>query len=169
MYTILVVEDELAYQSLLQTELQKEGYKVLTAKNGKEGLDTAIEKEPDLILLDIRMPVMDGNAMLSELRKTDYGAKVKVIMLTNLEPDAPIIKKVIQDQPTYYMIKSVISLDELKVEIKKLLYPNINKDLGSSTSVTSAESMKDGSKKIIHFDPKKAGKKEEVEGMLNAA
>ncbi|MFS8130756.1 MAG: response regulator [Candidatus Dojkabacteria bacterium] len=121
MKKILIVEDEIAYSRILEEVLKKEDYTIITARNGKEGLEAASSEHPDIILLDIRMPVMDGTEMLTELRKTEYGAKVKVVMLTNLEPDREIITKVVKDQPTYYLIKSDISIEELKAKIKLLL------------------------------------------------
>src|SRR3989344_1728070 len=101
MKKILIVEDELAYLELLKSQLTQKGYSVIEAENGKKGLETAKKEKPDLILLDIRMPVMDGITMLDLLRKDEYGKSAKVIILTNLEPDNEIVGKVVTDQPTY--------------------------------------------------------------------
>lgn len=121
MKKILVVEDESAYLRLLTAQLTEKGYKVFEATDGKTGLDKAKKEKPDLILLDIRMPVMDGMAMLKLLRKEESGKKTKVIMLTNLEPDTKIIGDVVSDQPSYYFIKSDAKLSELFEKIKELL------------------------------------------------
>lgn len=121
MKKILVVEDELAYLKLLNSQLTKNGYKVIEAVNGKEGLTKAKKENPDLILLDIRMPVMDGMTMLDLLRKEEPGKKIKVIMLTNLEPDDKIIGKVVNDEPAYYFVKSDIQFSDLLDKIKELL------------------------------------------------
>jgi DNA-binding response OmpR family regulator len=121
MKKILVVEDELAYLKLLNSQLTEKGYTVIEAINGKKGLAKAKSENPDLILLDIRMPVMDGMAMLDLLRKEEAGKKTKVIMLTNLEPDDKIIGKVVSDQPSYYFVKSDIQFDDLLAKIKELL------------------------------------------------
>ncbi|MDO8451508.1 MAG: response regulator [bacterium] len=121
MKKILVVEDELAYLKLLNSQLTQRGYKVIEAINGKKGLEKAKSENPDLILLDIRMPVMDGMAMLDLLRKEESGKKTKVIMLTNLEPDDTIIEKVVRDQPSYYFVKSDIQFNELLDKIKELV------------------------------------------------
>jgi len=82
--TILVVEDESLLLNALCDKLTREGFAVLEAKNGKEGLEVALRKHPDLILLDIIMPVMDGMTMLKKLREDTWGKDVKVIILTNL-------------------------------------------------------------------------------------
>jgi DNA-binding response OmpR family regulator len=121
MLKILVVEDELAYANLLHKELTQKGYQVFDAANGAIGLKLAVKYKPDLILLDIRMPQMDGMTMLHALRKDPYGAKAKVIMLTNFEPDNSIIGKLVKDAPTYYCVKSDTSLDDLMEKITSLL------------------------------------------------
>lgn len=121
MKKILIVEDELAYIKLLQDQLTLKGYEVITAKDGKEGLSMAQKEKPDMILLDIRMPVMDGMMMLSLLRKDKSGKATKVIMLTNLEPDDKIIGDVIKDQPTYYFVKSDVKLEDMLDKIHDLL------------------------------------------------
>ncbi len=123
MQKILVIEDELAYLKLLNSQLTQKGYQVIEAINGKKGLEAAEKENPDLILLDIRMPVMDGIAMLELLRKEEAGKKAKVIMLTNLEPDDKIIGKVVADQPSYYFVKSDIQFNDLLNKIKDLLGP----------------------------------------------
>lgn len=64
---------------------------------------------------------MDGIAMLDFLRKDAYGKSAKVILLTNLEPDDEILQKVLEDQPTYYFVKSDIQPAELLERIKELL------------------------------------------------
>jgi DNA-binding response OmpR family regulator len=121
MKKILVVEDELAYLKLLNYQLSEKGYKVIEAINGEKGLEEAKKENPDLILLDIRMPVMDGTAMLKQLRQEETGKNTKVIMLTNLEPDDKIIGDVVRDQPTYYFVKSDIQFNDLLLKIKELL------------------------------------------------
>ncbi|HEX9805105.1 MAG TPA: response regulator [Candidatus Dojkabacteria bacterium] len=125
MKKILIIEDEASYVKILSDRLSSLDFKISIAENGKEGLATALKDKPDLILLDIRMPIMDGTTVLTKLRKENrYGAKVKVIFLTNLEPSSEIIKQVIKNQPTYYFVKSDINLKELISKVKKLLDSN---------------------------------------------
>ena len=106
---------------MLVTQLAAKGYSVSQANNGKEGHKKALVENPDLILLDIRMPEMDGMAMLDLLRKGESNKKTKVIILTNFEPDDKIIENVVKNQPDYYFVKSDISLNELFGEIQKLI------------------------------------------------
>ena len=121
MKKILIVEDEIAYVQLLKDLLTRHGYTVIDANDGKKGLALAKSAHPDLILLDVRMPVMDGMSMLKELRKDLYGKSVNVIVLTNLEPNDEMIKESIQGYPSYYFVKSDIKLIDLFSRIEELL------------------------------------------------
>ena len=79
---ILVVEDEPDLVSTIQTRLQWSHFGVITASNGQEGLESAIENSPDLILLDNNMPVMTGLEMLARLRENTSTKDIPVIMVT---------------------------------------------------------------------------------------
>ncbi|QCR33237.1 response regulator transcription factor [Lysinibacillus sp. SGAir0095] len=78
--TILVVEDEVSIATLLKYNLERGGYEVLLAHDGKVGLDMAIEHSPDLILLDLMLPTMDGMEVCKELRSQKRN--IPIIMLT---------------------------------------------------------------------------------------
>jgi len=78
--TILVVEDEISIATLLQYNLERVGYEVLLAHDGKVGLDMAIEHSPDLIILDLMLPTMDGMEVCKELR--GQKKNIPIIMLT---------------------------------------------------------------------------------------
>lgn len=118
---ILIVEDEIALIQVLSDKLTHEGYAVLRANNGLEGLKVSLKEHPDLILLDIFMPKMDGMGMLDELRKDAYGKSARVIVLTNLEPDDTMLKNFLKNKPAYYFVKSEIKLDDVLKKIKELL------------------------------------------------
>ena len=77
---ILIVEDELAMRTALRDVIEGEGYRVLTAPDGESGLQRAVEEKPDLILLDIMMPRLDGYAVCAALRRR--GDAVPILMLT---------------------------------------------------------------------------------------
>ena len=79
---ILIVDDEPDLIEIAQTHLESAGYGIITASNGKEGLEAAKRFKPDLILLDITMPEMDGLQMLEILRGTEGLKSMKVLMLT---------------------------------------------------------------------------------------
>ena len=121
MKKILIVEDEAAFQKLIGDQLKKEGYEIIRAEDGKKGLDEAFTQHPDLILLDLKLPVMDGLTVLDELRKDSWGVGAKIIILTNLEPDKEILNKVLKNKPALYLIKSNIRLSELNEKILNIL------------------------------------------------
>ncbi|OHB56820.1 MAG: hypothetical protein A2Y07_06815 [Planctomycetes bacterium GWF2_50_10] len=79
---ILVIDDEQHIVETLRDRLEMSNYDVIPAFNGKEGLAKALAQKPDLILLDIVMPVMDGLEMLELLRKDEVGREIPVIMLS---------------------------------------------------------------------------------------
>ncbi len=79
---ILVIDDEPNIVQTLQDRLEMNDYKVVTAGNGKEGLEQAVQEMPDIILLDVIMPIMDGHEMLEALRKKPECQNISVIMLT---------------------------------------------------------------------------------------
>ena len=81
---ILVVDDDPDYASTVQCRLEWCQYEVITAANGKEGLEKAVEQRPNLILLDTNMPVMNGHEMLERLRKHPDLKDIPVIMVTAL-------------------------------------------------------------------------------------
>lgn len=84
---IAVIEDEPSICEMYRMKLSANGYEVKTAHDGKEGLELAENFKPDLILLDLMMPIMTGGEMLAKLRETDWGANVRVIILTNISRD----------------------------------------------------------------------------------
>ena len=83
MTKVAIIEDDQAISQMYRIKFEAEGYTVETAENGKLGLELAESMKPDIILLDIMMPVMNGDEMLARLRQTDWGKNIKVIVLTN--------------------------------------------------------------------------------------
>ncbi|MDO8436486.1 MAG: response regulator, partial [bacterium] len=81
--TVLIIEDEELIIQLLQKKLTKEGYNVLVARDGVEGLKEIKEKMPDLILLDIIMPRMDGFSVMEEAQKDKEMKKIPIIIVSN--------------------------------------------------------------------------------------
>ena len=83
MAKIAIVEDEQPIAQMYRFKFEADGYEVQTAENGELGLQLAEQMRPDIILLDLMMPVMSGEDMLAAMRKTDWGRDIKVIVLTN--------------------------------------------------------------------------------------
>lgn len=116
---VLVVDDDDNLRLALTDKLIIEGYDAIEAKNGKEGLDKALDLHPDLILLDVLMPVMNGLEMLKALREDDWGKDATVIMLTVLE-SAESVAEAMAGGSFTYIIKTDQNTDEIvkKVEEK---------------------------------------------------
>lgn len=123
MACVLIVEDDAALCGALEERLERMGYEVITAKNGKSGLHEALENKPDVILLDLEMPVMGGVKMLEHLRGDDWGAGVPVILLTNHEPDDDMTSSVVLYEPAYYLLKSNCGLAEVTEKIREVVAP----------------------------------------------
>ncbi|HUX35490.1 MAG TPA: response regulator [Candidatus Paceibacterota bacterium] len=116
---ILIVEDEEVMLKTLTDNLTQAGFgHLLQAKNGEEGLIVALKENPDLILLDIVMPIMDGITMLKKLREDPRGKNTKVILLTNLSADDKITNSVITNEPSYYLVKADYSIDDVVEKAK---------------------------------------------------
>lgn len=119
---ILIVEDEESMLNALSDYLETQDFATLLARDGEEGLGIALKEHPDLILLDILMPKMDGMIMLQKLREDEWGKKAPVIILTNVNPNAnTIINSVLQNEPAYYLVKSDVKLEGIADKIKEVL------------------------------------------------
>lgn len=115
---ILIVEDDKGIRTPLVTMLKSEGFTVLEAGNGEEGLTMALESRPDLLVIDIVMPVMDGISMLKKLREDSWGKNADAILLTNL----PYDKKAQEgfEQGVFeYLIKSDWSIADIVGKVKE--------------------------------------------------
>ena len=107
--TVLIVEDEKLIQQALKDKFTFENFTVFTADNGQAGLESALQNHPDIILLDLQMPILDGFGALEKLRADPWGARVPVIVLSNKETSADVyesLKNRVQD----YFIKAETSL-----------------------------------------------------------
>lgn len=128
---ILVVEDDTSLRKAIIEKLTHHGFQALEAQDGEQGLRVTLNSKPDLIILDLLMPIMDGMTMLKKLR--DLVGKVPVIILTNFDPNDQTLRDVVEYQPTYYLMKSDIELESLVSHIKETL----KLDNSPTTSVSS--------------------------------
>ena len=117
---VLIVEDEPPELRALVDKFSREGFEALEAKNGEEGLNLALETHPDLILLDIVMPKMDGLTMLKKLREDEWGRGVPVIVLTNLS-DGDKARDAIYHGVYDYLVKADWKLEDVIKKVKEWL------------------------------------------------
>lgn len=122
-HKILIVEDEFALSQLLSDRFIQEGFVVETAGDGEEGLRKALALKPDITLLDIVMPKMDGMTMLHKLRAQPEGKDLAVILLTNLS-DSEDVYDAMANGVYDFLVKSHWNVDELVHEVQtKLVRP----------------------------------------------
>lgn len=118
-YSILIVEDEPNLKEAYQIILRKEGFKVHTANNGKEALKATDQFSPDLILLDLRMPDMDGNEFLRAY-DLDKHPGVKVVVFSNYDTQNEI-DEAYKRGVDHYILKALASPKELVKIIRDTL------------------------------------------------
>lgn len=121
MKRILIVDDKATSRELLRTVLEKQGYAIVEASNGEEALEKTRSEAPDLILLDLQMPLRNGYEVLAELRKDPAYAKLPIIALTAsaMQGDR---ERALAAGFTGYLAKPV-TLAALRSEVQELLEP----------------------------------------------
>ncbi|HEY4521561.1 MAG TPA: response regulator [Candidatus Paceibacterota bacterium] len=119
MKKILFIEDEESLQNVVKETLKENGYNVLSALDGKKGIEIAKNEKPDLILLDLILPQKDGFEVLEALKENPNTAVIPVIVLTNLEGSADIEKALSLGARTY-LVKSNYSLDDVLLKVKNV-------------------------------------------------
>lgn len=117
---ILIIEDEVSLLMALKEKFTQEGFDVFEAKDGEEGLKMIDEKKPDLVLLDLIMPIMDGITMLNRLRERGESSEVSVIILTNLGDERAVAES-IRNGVTNYLVKTNWSLDDVVKKAREKL------------------------------------------------
>ncbi len=118
--TILIVEDDESISNMYQTKLKQLGLNILTATDGANGLEAAKKEKPDLILLDVILPQLDGFSVLAELRKGKDTAKIPVVMLTNLSTTEDQ-EKANKLGANGYIVKASVTPAEVSGIVQKLL------------------------------------------------
>lgn len=117
---ILIVEDDNILQKALQEFLAGEGFEIISALDGEEGIKMAKLKNPDLILLDLILPRKDGYEVLKEIKSDQTTQKIPVILLTNLG-SLNDVEKALELGATTYLIKADYKLEEIVKKIKEVL------------------------------------------------
>jgi len=117
---ILIIEDLPALANALHDKFNHEGFETIHASNGLEGLEMIESEKPDLILLDIIMPKMDGLTMIKELRQKDPNNAIPIIILTNLT-DSDAVFNSIKSRITDYLVKADWSLEDVVKKVKEKL------------------------------------------------
>ena len=120
MLKILAAEDDKLISASLCDALKSAGYEAVPAYDGEEAVAKAKTEKPDLILLDIMMPKLDGISVLWELRSDPDTAKTPVVVLTNIG-DVETISKIVEAGAVDYLLKSDQSVDDIIQKVKDVL------------------------------------------------
>ena len=118
---ILVVEDDELLVKAIVDKFLREGFDVEVGYNGQEGLDAAKKNHPDLIIVDIIMPKMNGIEMVKELRNDAWGKQVPIIILTNMNPSQDILEAISEYKVSYCLVKSDSTLEEVIEKTNQVL------------------------------------------------
>jgi|SRR3989344_1112003 len=118
---ILLIEDDESLIATYKAKLEEEGFALSVEKDGEGGLKNALTNHPDLVLLDIKMPKMDGITVMKKLREDKWGMKVPIIILTNFEINDQNIPEVVANNPAYYLLKADTTLEETVDRVREVL------------------------------------------------
>ncbi len=119
---ILVIEDDVTMREIVVQKLKSSGFNVVQAEDGRKGVKTALKERPDLLLLDLMLPELDGFGVLGELRNNSDAriAKTPVIILSNLWSKEEIIKAK-QLGVSAYIIKAYMTTEEILEKVTDVL------------------------------------------------
>jgi CheY-like chemotaxis protein len=117
---ILVIENEKATRKILVDKLQRENFSVVEAGSGQQGLELALKEHPDLILLDVFMPNMNGLELINKLHQDDWGKQAPIIILSNISEDTQLMSE-IKHQNYDYLMKTNHNLSSVVEKIKAKL------------------------------------------------
>jgi CheY-like chemotaxis protein len=115
--SVLIVDDEESLVSVLTRKFEDEGITAYAAYNGKQGLEMALEKHPDIILLDIMMPEMDGFDVMKNLQEDSWGKSVPIILLTN-SSSIDTVAKAVSTGMSEFLVKTDIRLEDVVQKVK---------------------------------------------------
>lgn len=117
---ILIIEDDEFFRELIAKKLKSSGFGVFEAIDGQKGIEKAKEIKPDLVLLDLLLPNVDGFEVLTTLKQNTETLSIPVIILSNLDSKEDI-EKGLKSGASDFMIKSQFDLDEVIEKIKSLI------------------------------------------------
>ncbi|MHB8612722.1 MAG: response regulator [Candidatus Dormibacteraceae bacterium] len=122
MATVLIVDDDPVITMMYTLGLERAGYEVLVARDGQAGLDLASSAKPDLILLDVRMPILDGIEVLARLAADSGAAAIPVVMLSNYSESA-IVTQTLSLGAKEYLVKIGTTPAEVAAVVARWINP----------------------------------------------
>ena len=120
MIKVAIIEDDIAIIQMYRMKFESEGFDVVTAENGINGLKLIQKESPDIVLLDLMMPEMRGDEMLIELRQKEWGKDLKVIVLTNMG-ETEALDSMKEANVLDYIVKADMTPKQVTEKIKAAL------------------------------------------------
>jgi len=118
---VLIIEDDVNVMKVLMTRLSDEGFSVLAATTGEEGLKMALSEHPNIILIDIILPKMNGIEVVEQLRNDAWGKEARIIAVSNLT-DETSMRKMEKMNVIKYIVKTDLSVEKLIEVVKKEVF-----------------------------------------------
>ncbi len=119
-YKVCIIEDDSSILEIYERKISQSGFEVVTAKDGEEGWNVLKKEFPDIALIDIMMPKMDGIELMKKMKEDEELSKIPVIILTNLE-DYETVKKTSNLQSRFYLVKALFNPQKVVDLIKEVL------------------------------------------------
>jgi CheY-like chemotaxis protein len=135
MTKVLIVEDDPLVSRMYQKVLKYEGMEVVSAENGRDGVQAAKDQKPDLILLDIMMPKMNGIEVLEVLKADNGTAGIPVVMLTNL-PGTQDAENAMSRGARDYLVKSQFKPKDVAIKVKEILAVIVSQPVNTTQTQT---------------------------------
>lgn len=132
MKKILIIDDDATFQKTLSATLELLAYDVVSAFDGEEGLSKAVSEKPDLIILDIKMPKLDGLSLLKKLQSNKDGSEKTPVLITSNVSGMNTISEGVSLGVRGYILKSDESLDAIAKDVEAILNPKKQNDSLSS-------------------------------------
>jgi CheY-like chemotaxis protein len=119
---VCIIDDESSLIEIYQTKFESEGYYVITAQNGEEGLQLIREYHPDIVLLDLQMPVKSGLEVIKDMKKDDEIRNIPIVILSNVD-DMDMFRQVGKLEHTnFYLIKSLTTPQKAVDIVREVLH-----------------------------------------------
>lgn len=119
-HKVAIIEDDIAINQMYRMKFESEGFEVITAADGEDGLAVIEDEKPDIVLLDLMMPILTGEEVLSAMRGSAWGKNMPVIILTNMgENEAP--KSISKNGVLDFIVKAQMTPSEVAAVVKKHL------------------------------------------------
>ena len=117
---VCIVDDEASIREIYETALRQSGFDVVTAIDGEDGYRVIVSEKPDIVLVDIMMPKIDGIALMKALKADESMSRIPLVVMTNVD-DQSVVKKVGKIDVAFYLIKSLFEPKKVVAIVEEIL------------------------------------------------